>query len=168
MKDFYDLRQLMVYFLETLHDTEMRWSQAVRELYDETHSPELREHLYRSAEVVNNHVRILNEILKELQDRHMLQQPAVLKGLMAEMQVLIAAAQDPEVRDAALLACHQTVNHFKIAQYGTVCSYARLLGELKIAASIHHLLEEEKTADQALTALAEAKVNREARRPLIR
>ncbi|HEY1006461.1 MAG TPA: DUF892 family protein [Sphingobacteriaceae bacterium] len=168
MKDYYDLRQLMMYFIETLHDTEMRWSQAVREVYDEVHSRELREQLYQSSEVVNNHVRILNEILKEMHDKHLLQQPAILKGVMEEMQLLISGAQDPEVRDAAVLACHQVVNHFKIAWYGTVCSYAQLLGEEKIAAAVHHLLTEEKKADQELTALAEGKVNREAQRPLIR
>lgn len=168
MKDFYDLRELMIYFIESLHDTEMRWSQAIREVYDEVNSHDLKQYLYQSVEVVNNHVRILNDILRDLKDVHALEQPTVLRGMIEEMQVLIRKALDPEVRDAAVLACHQSVNHFKIAQYGTVSSYARLLGEEKIAASIHHLLTEEKAADETLTTLAESKINPEARRPLLR
>ena len=69
---------------------------------------------------------------------------------------------DPEVKDAGLIASAQKVEHYEIATYGTLCSWAKQLGLADAANLLHQTLEEEKRTDAKLTQLAEAKVNAKA------
>ncbi len=87
--------------------------------------------------------------------------------MINDMQEMLWVTVDPEVRDAAFIVFHQCMNHYKIAQYGTVNSYAKLLGNEQIAGAIHILLIEEKLEDEALTKLAELKINPQAKSSLL-
>ena len=69
---------------------------------------------------------------------------------------------DPEVMDAAIITALQHVNHYKIASYGAICTYANMLGMYPLAAAIHENLEEEKQMDRKLIIIAEEVVNRKA------
>ncbi len=75
---------------------------------------------------------------------------------------MIQEDMDPEVMDAAHNAAAQRVEHYEIAGYGTVRSYARLLGEKEDARLLQQTLDEEGEADQKLTQLAESSINVEA------
>lgn len=68
---------------------------------------------------------------------------------------------DPEVEDAPLIAAAQRVEHYEMAAYGTVRTYAQLLGQKQCARLLEETLEEEKAADQKLTSIA-GKVNTQA------
>ncbi len=165
MKDIVTFNELMIYYLQTLLDTEMKWSAAIEQVYDKISSHELKELFFRSDELSRNHLRIISEILEELKASQSFAKENLARGIIDEMFDIIQTAVDPEVRDSALLVFHQCMNHYKIARYGTVSSYATLLGEEKVAGSIHHLLVEEKGADEALTKLAESKINPQAQSP---
>jgi ferritin-like metal-binding protein YciE len=85
------------------------------------------------------------------------------------MQTLIAEAEkwakmidDPEARDAALIASAQRVEHYEIAVYGTLATWAKQLGFDDDTATLLSILEEEKGADEKLTDLAKQKINAEA------
>jgi ferritin-like metal-binding protein YciE len=68
---------------------------------------------------------------------------------------------DKLVLDAALIAAAQSVEHYDIARYGALISWAKLLGHDDCAAILHETLEEEKATDKALTDIAESQVNAE-------
>lgn len=167
MRSIVTLNQLMVFYLQTLTDTELKWSEALGRVVDKVQSEDLKELIKRSIELSRNHLRILAEILEKAGEQGTFAKGMVVYGVINEMQEMLQMAADPEVRDAGLIVVHQSINHYKIAQYGAVCSYARLLGREDVAGTLHHILEEEKGADEALTLLAEAKINPKARSPLV-
>ena len=69
---------------------------------------------------------------------------------------------DPEVMDAALISAAQRVEHYEMAGYGTVRTYAQILGEKNQAKLLKQTLDEEGEADKKLTQLAESSINVEA------
>ena len=89
---------------------------------------------------------------------------AAMEGLVQESEELIEQAPPPEVLEAGLIAAAQRVEHYEIAAYGTLRTYARLLGEDEAAKILQSILDEEGATDKKLTKLAE-KINVEAAQP---
>ncbi len=85
-----------------------------------------------------------------------------MKGLVKEGEEMIKAKGDPEVIDAGLIAAAQRVEHYEIAAYGTVRTYAESLGGDEAMRLLEMTLKEEKETDQKLTQLAKSHVNAEA------
>ena len=86
--------------------------------------------------------------------------PAI-DGIIEEGQEILEEFKDSPALDAGLLAAAKAVEHYEIARYGTLKSWAMQLGKNDIAALLDQTLAEETKTDQALSQLAEAKVNRE-------
>ncbi len=84
-----------------------------------------------------------------------------MKGLIKEASEMMDEKASPEVMDAALIACAQKVEHYEIATYGTLCTWAKLLGYTEALKLLKLNLNEEEETDEALSALAET-VNSEA------
>ncbi len=86
--------------------------------------------------------------------------PAI-DGILEEGQEILEEFKDSPALDAGLLAAAQAVEHYEIARYGTLKSWAIQLGKTDVAKLLDQTLAEETKTDQALTQLAEAKVNPE-------
>jgi ferritin-like metal-binding protein YciE len=82
-----------------------------------------------------------------------------MKGLITEGQEVMGLDGDPEVKDAALIAAAQRVEHYEIAGYGCARSFARRLGHNEVASLLQQTLQEEANADKTLTRIAEESVN---------
>lgn len=80
-------------------------------------------------------------------------------GLIDEAETLMAEIADPETLDAALIALAQAVEHYEIARYGTLISWAKELGHTEAAGLLQSTLDEEYGADKALSKLAEQRLN---------
>lgn len=87
--------------------------------------------------------------------------PAI-DGILKAGNLMVSAINDDQIKDAALTHAAQMVEHYEIAQYGTLTAWARELGREDCAQLLHRSLEEEKATDQRLTQLAEARINRRA------
>jgi hypothetical protein len=85
-----------------------------------------------------------------------------MKGLLEEGQELMNGADGGALRDAMMITAAQKVEHYEIASYGTVRTYAQVLGEKGVAKLMTQTLKEEKAADKKLTGIAEGGVNRTA------
>ena len=85
-----------------------------------------------------------------------------MAGLIEEGKKVIEQDADPAVKDAALIAAAQKVEHYEIAAYGCLCTYAEMLGYDQVHELLGRNLDEEETTDQRLTALAESVINPEA------
>jgi ferritin-like metal-binding protein YciE len=85
-----------------------------------------------------------------------------MAGIIEEGSDMLGEKGDEAVLDAGLIAAAQKVEHYEIASYGTLVTYARTLGHTRVAELLAESLEEEKTTDQRLSRLAEAGPNREA------
>ncbi len=87
--------------------------------------------------------------------------PAI-EGIIEEAEELIKEIKDPETLDAALIAAAQAVEHYEITRYGTLLTWAKLLGYEDAINPLRDNIEEEKSADAKLTRLAEDKLNKKA------
>ncbi len=87
-----------------------------------------------------------------------------MKGLLREGDEMIGAKGDPDVRDAALIAAAQRVEHYEMAGYGTARTFALRLGHTDAARLLQSTLQEEVAADKKLTEVAETEVNARAAR----
>ena len=87
--------------------------------------------------------------------------PAI-EGIIEEAQELMKEATDDTVRDAAMLAAAQAVEHYEISRYGTLAAWADKLEMDDAAELLRTTLEEEKATDEKLTELAESEINVEA------
>jgi len=85
-----------------------------------------------------------------------------MQGIIEEGKEVMEEDMEDDVMDAALIGAAQKVEHYEIATYGTLCTYADLLGLDKAKKLLGQNLEEEKATDQKLTELAEAVINLEA------
>jgi ferritin-like metal-binding protein YciE len=113
-----------------------------------------RTHLAETEQQVKRVEQVFGEIGKAARAKTC----EAMKGLVEEATSMMQEKAEPEVMDAVLIACAQKVEHYEIATYGTLCTWAKLLGydgALKLLKE--NLAEEEKT-DQLLTQMAE-KVN---------
>jgi ferritin-like metal-binding protein YciE len=77
-----------------------------------------------------------------------------MKGVIEEGSSMFHETAEGDMRDVALIAAAQRVEHYEMAAYGTVRTYAELLGETEAAQLLEETLEEEKAADQKLTSVA--------------
>ncbi|WP_417689846.1 ferritin-like domain-containing protein [Roseibium sp.] len=87
--------------------------------------------------------------------------PAI-EGIVKEAEELIEEIDDKETLDAALIAAAQAVEHYEITRYGTLLTWAKLLGHDDAISLLRDNMEEEKSADAKLSRLAEDKLNKKA------
>jgi ferritin-like metal-binding protein YciE len=85
-----------------------------------------------------------------------------MAGLIEEGKKMMEENAEPSVKDAALIAAAQKVEHYEIASYGCVCTYAEMLGYEQVHDLLGQNLDEEETTDEKLTVLAESVINLEA------
>lgn len=84
-----------------------------------------------------------------------------MRGLITEAESMMKEKGSPEVMDAALIACAQKVEHYEIATYGTLCTWAEALGYANALQLLKQNIDEEEQTDAALTQLSKT-INREA------
>jgi ferritin-like metal-binding protein YciE len=85
-----------------------------------------------------------------------------MKGLIKEGEEMIKMKGDDKVIDAGLIAAAQRVEHYEIAGYGTVRTYAEMLGHSQHVTLLERTLQEEEMTDEKLSQLAESHINQEA------
>ena len=127
-------------------------------------SPALKKGFEKHLTETKGQVERLEKIFKDLDESPKGKKCKAMEGLVAEGSEVMEEDMEPEVMDAALIASAQRVEHYEIAGYGCVRTYAELLGETKAAKLLQQTLDEESKTDVALTKLAE-KINVEADEP---
>jgi ferritin-like metal-binding protein YciE len=106
-------------------------------------------------EETRGHVRRLENVFSQLGIEPERQTCPAMKGLIKEGQEMIDAEGDPTVKDSALIAAAQRVEHYEMAGYGSVRTFARRLGLGQIADTLQMTLNEEGAADKKLTQIAQ-------------
>jgi ferritin-like metal-binding protein YciE len=117
-------------------------------------SDELRNGFEEHLEQTRGHVQRLEQIFKELGEKSSGKKCKGMEGLVAEGQEMMDEDFEDDLMDAALISAAQRVEHYEIAAYGTVRTYAELLGEESAVTLLEQTLQEEKETDQKLTDLA--------------
>jgi ferritin-like metal-binding protein YciE len=112
-----------------------------------------------------NHAKRLEQVFKALGEKAKGKTCHAMQGLVEEAKEIMGEDMDEDVMDAALIAAAQKVEHYEIASYGTVRTYAQLLGNQEAARLLQQTLDEEGKTDKLLTKLAENGINVEAATP---
>ncbi len=156
------LKDLYLEQLKDLYSAETQLVTALPDMARAATSPDLKgvfnDHLSQTEE----HVRRLERIFQDLQQDPKGHTCEGMKGLVKEGQEMIKMRGESAVIDAGLIAAAQRVEHYEIAGYGTVRTYAELLGKDDHVSLLERTLQEEEQADELLTELAESHVNEEA------
>jgi ferritin-like metal-binding protein YciE len=152
---FNSLSDLLLEQLQDLYDAEQRLVEALPKMRDAASSSQLKNAFDSHLEETRGHVRRLENIFSQLGYAAERQTCPAMKGLIKEGQEMIDAEGDPVVKDAALIAAAQRVEHYEMAGYGAVRSFARKMGLPEVADTLQMTLNEEGEADRKLTAIAD-------------
>jgi ferritin-like metal-binding protein YciE len=156
------LEDLLLHELRDLYSAEMQIMKALPKLTQAAASPALAEVFAAHLDETERQLDRLDTIFEDLGEAtHGASCPA-MEGLLEEGQEIVAEEGDPAVKDAALIAAAQRVEHYEIAGYGAARTFAEQLGYSEIAELLQHSLDEEHAADDKLNNLALSEVNFEA------
>ncbi|HEX4054011.1 MAG TPA: ferritin-like domain-containing protein [Tepidisphaeraceae bacterium] len=156
---FNNLNDLFINQLEDLYDAENRLIDALPKMANAASAPPLKNAFMQHLEQTKGHARRLEQIFGKIGRKPKRETCEAMKGLVREGAEMIDADGDSAVKDAALIAAAQRVEHYEMAGYGTVRTFAQRLGLEDVAQTLQQTLNEEGDADKRLTQLAETGIN---------
>jgi len=149
------LKELFIDELKDIYSAENQLIKALPKMAKAASSDDLRAGFEEHLEQTKEHARRIEEICTELGEKPTGKKCGGMEGLIGEGKEMMDEFED-DVLDAALISAAQRVEHYEIAAYGTVRTYAELLGHDRAVELLEQTLEEEKETDQKLTELAGA------------
>ena len=155
----HNLRDALVEEIRDLYNAEKQLVKALPKMAKGATSDELREALESHLDETENQVTRLERVFELLDEKPRGKHCAGMAGIVEEGSEKLQEDMEDTVLDACLIASAQKVEHYEIGAYGTAIAWAEALGLNDVAGVLNETLEEEKAADQKLTALAESGIN---------
>lgn len=153
------LQDLFVKELHDIYDAERQISLALPRMREATSSPPIRSAFDEHHRQTLEQIARLEQVFDSVDTRARGTRCQGMAGIIEEGETLLEEKADAPVRDAALIAAAQRAEHYEIAAYGTLTTYARRLGHDIAADLLEQTLQEEKETDRKLTELAEGIAN---------
>lgn len=159
-----NLQDLLIHELKDIYSAEHQITKALPKMIKACSSERLRAAFEEHLQVTEQQIKRLDNVFKMMGEKASSEHCKAMEGIIKECEAMMSERADKSVMDAALIACAQRVEHYEIAAYGTVCTYAKQLGLQEVEVELGKTLDEEKNADQMLTMIAEKAVNLRAER----
>lgn len=156
------LRKLLVEELRDLYNGEKQLTRALPKLAKNATSDQLRDLLETHLDETEQQISRLEDAFEMLGEKPRGKHCDGIAGIVEEGNAMLQEDFDGAVLDAGIIAGAQRTEHYEIAAYGTVMAWAKVLGLNDLAELLDQTLEEEKAADEKLSALAESTINRQA------
>jgi ferritin-like metal-binding protein YciE len=156
------LREHLVEELNDLLNAEQQLIEALPQMAERASSRELRTAIRSHLSETRQHAKRVTQALKQLGEKAAGKTCEAMEGLLEEGQELMDGSDAGALRDAMMITAAQKVEHYEIATYGTVRTYAQVIGERGVAKLLQQTLKEEHAADRKLTKIAVGAVNRRA------
>ncbi len=156
------LRDLFIDELKDIYWAEKALTKALPKMAKKATSEELIAALQDHLEVTNGQVARLEQVFEAIGEKAQAKKCEAMAGLINESEEIMESTASGPVRDAGIISAGQKVEHYEIASYGTLVTFANTLGEDEAASLLEETLNEEKEADETLTGIAESSVNLEA------
>lgn len=156
------LHEMLVDEIKDLYHAEKQLTKALPKLAKAATHDDLRSAFTSHLEETRAHVTRLEEVFASLDESVKAKHCEGMAGIIQEGAALMQEDADGSVMDAGLIAAAQRAEHYEIGAYGTCVAWARLLGLEEVASLLEQTLDEEKAADEALSALAEGEINQAA------
>lgn len=150
-----DLRETFIEQLKDLYDAEKQITKALPKMAKAAEHEELKEAFEMHLEETEAQIERLERVFEIFEETPKGKKCKGMEGLLAEGKEVI----DEQEGDAALICAAQKVEHYEIAAYGSLASWARLLGEDDAADLLEETLGEEEATDEKLTEVAESTIN---------
>nr|WP_294862310.1 ferritin-like domain-containing protein [uncultured Fluviicola sp.] len=156
------LRKLFLDELKDIYWAEKALVKAIPKMAKKATSGELVSALEDHLSVTETHVERLEQVFDIIGEKATAKKCEAMEGLITEAEEIMSETEDGVVRDAGIISAAQKVEHYEIASYGTLVSFANTLGESVAASLLEQTLGEEKEADEALSEIAESSINLDA------
>jgi len=153
------LESLFLDELKDVYNAEKQIIRALPRMAKAADSPELQQAFTKHLKETEGHVQRLEQIFKELGQAARGKKCKGMEGLLEEGKEVLEEDGEPAVIDAALIASAQRVEHYEMAAYGCLRTYASLLGYTKAEQLLQQTLQEEEATDEKLTQLGEGGIN---------
>lgn len=157
-----ELMELLEDGLQDIYWAEKHLTKALPKMKKNATSPKLKKAIEDHLSQTEEHVTRLEKVFESLGKKAKTKKCEAMVGLLKEGEEILEETENGAVRDAGIIAAAQKVEHYEIATYGTLATYAKLLGKNEALDLLVLTLEEEKKADKLLTSIAKKEVNIEA------
>jgi ferritin-like metal-binding protein YciE len=162
MADAGTLHDAFIDELRDAYDAEKQLTKALPKMARAASSPELRAAFESHLEETRGQIERLEQVFEGLDEKVRGKHCDGIAGIIEEGKAVMEEDFDETTMDACLIAGGQRAEHYEIAAYGTLVAWARAMGHAEAADLLQQTLDEEKAADEKLTALAESGINQEA------
>jgi ferritin-like metal-binding protein YciE len=159
-----NLEDLFVDSLKDIYDAEHQIVKALPKMAEKAQSSELKQGFKEHLEMTKRQIDRLEQIFKGMKMPAEGKHCKGMEGLIKEGDEVMKEPMDMAVKDAALIAAAQKVEHYEISAYGTARTFAQALGHQDFARLLDQSADEEGMTDKKLTAMAEGHVNAKARK----
>lgn len=149
------IEKLFVAELKDLYSAENQITKALPKMAKAASSSELRSAFETHLKETEGQIERLDQVFEILGTSPRGKTCAGMKGVLEEGSEMLTETEEGDVRDEALISAAQRVEHYEMAAYGTVRSYAERLGKSQVVKLLEKTLEEEKAADQKLTDISQ-------------
>ena len=157
------IEDVFIHLLSDTYSAEKQLTRALAKLARATSNEKLSQAFQAHLEETHGQIERIDQVVESESNLKIKRMKCVaMEGLIEEANEVIESTEKNEVRDAALIAAAQKVEHYEIASYGTLATLAEQLGYRKAAKLLKETLEEEKATDIKLTDLALNNVNKKA------
>ncbi|HVV71589.1 MAG TPA: ferritin-like domain-containing protein [Verrucomicrobiae bacterium] len=153
------LNDLLVQQLEDLYSAEDQLTEALPKMAEAAHSAQLKSAFQTHLRETRQQKQRLEQAFHILGHEPAAEKCQAMAGLISEGEEIIQATGDNDVKDAALIAAAQRVEHYEMAGYGCARTFARQLHREDVAALLQKTLEEESRTNEMLTQIAENLIN---------
>ena len=154
-----NLEKLFIDLLRDTYHAEKQLVRALPRMAKAATDQELERAFTKHLRQTENQVQRIERIFKELGKTPQAKRCVGMEGIVEEGKELLQEDVDEEVLDAGLIAAAQKAEHYEIASYGCLKTYAKLMGHNKVVSLLDETLNEEKEADKILTQIAEQSIN---------
>lgn len=161
--DLNSLRDVFHEQLKDMYSAEKQLIEALPELAKAASSPELKKALENHLEETRMHMETVRQILDRMDVNPGNKKCVAMEGLVEEGSEMAKQKGDKDARDAGIICAAQKVEHYEIATYGTLRTWARVLGDQETAETLQRVLDQEYKADELLDKLAEGYINQKAK-----
>ncbi|MEJ5056087.1 ferritin-like domain-containing protein [Sphingobacterium sp. MYb382] len=153
------LHELFIDELKDVLSAEKQLLGALKKMQQEAVGKELKDAFSTHREQTQGHIDKLKQVFEHLGVPARAKTCKAMQGLLAEAEEIIENFDGDPAKDAALIAAAQKVEHYEIATYGTLATYASLMGHTEVEGLLQETLDEEKATDKLLTEIAVRKSN---------
>ena len=163
MKKIATLNELLIENLRALYDAEIMIQNVIPKMIDKASSSDLKAVLLKYNKKIERKIERLDQIFVSLKKNSIGNKNKVIDRIVDSSKILLKYITKEDVRDAAIIAELQRINHLFITDYGTACAFSKTLGMGTVAKHLHYILEDEKHTDEILSFLAKEKINSKAK-----